>query len=171
MARSKGRSSGEAVDPVPAPQAAISEHALDRQLIAALQRDGRLTNIALARMFGVSEAAVRQRLKRLHETRAIRASAIADLTYMGLGHVALVRLNVAPDALPWAIETLGALDNFTYVAVTTGTHNIAAFSLTDTAASLSRILDERVRPNPAVRNVDVRAVISAVKFDSSTAFI
>ncbi len=168
--RSDSSSSGEPAVPTQ-PRDPANEHALDRQLIAALQEDGRLTNMALGRRLGVSEAAVRQRLKRLYENRSLRSAAIADPRVMGLGHVAMVRIAVAPDALPLALEKLKQLANFRYIAVATGDFNIVAFSLTQDAAALARTLDEHVRPNVYTRRIDVRAVVSATKYEADSAFM
>ena len=42
--------------------------AVDRRIVAALQRDGRRPFTSIARDLGISEAAVRQRVARLKET-------------------------------------------------------------------------------------------------------
>lgn len=48
--------------------------ATDRRLIDALQKDGRITNLNLAKACGISPAACHDRVKRLRETRIIRAT-------------------------------------------------------------------------------------------------
>jgi len=153
------------------PDSAPSEDDLDRQLIAALQADGRLTNTALSRRFGVSESVVRQRLKRLHDAQAVRSSAIANPTLIGLTHVAMVRLRVAPPAIDAILRKLVRLPNFQYIAVTSGAYNVLAFSATESAQELSQVLDAHLRPDAEVRRIDVRPVVSAPIYDVSYEFM
>lgn len=48
--------------------------ATDRRLIDVLQKDGRITNLDLAKSCGISPAACHDRVKRLRETGVIRAT-------------------------------------------------------------------------------------------------
>ena len=52
---------------------------LDREILAALQRDGRTSNLALSRQLGLSPSAMLCRVRRLQESGAIRGyRAIVD---------------------------------------------------------------------------------------------
>jgi len=150
---------------------APSEHPLDVKLIAALREDGRLTNMALSRRFGVSEASVRQRLKRLYETRAVRSCVAVDFRAMGLHHMALVRFRVAPGSAERIAERAAGLREFPYVARSTGTHAIVAFTIAEDAKALGDLLDREFRGDADVHNIDVETVTSTAGFDSSMAFL
>lgn len=51
---------------------------LDRQIVAHLSRDGRMSNLEVARLLGVSEKTVRQRTRRLMERDGMRVVAVFD---------------------------------------------------------------------------------------------
>jgi DNA-binding Lrp family transcriptional regulator len=76
----------------------------ERQILIALQADGRLTNQDLARMVGLSPSACWRRVKRLEETGVIlRYTAILDPKKVGIGetvfaHVSMARHSKTPSA-------------------------------------------------------------------------
>ena len=58
---------------------------LDREILVALQRDGRLSNLALARELGLSPSAMIGRVRRLEQSGAIRGyRAIVDPAALGI---------------------------------------------------------------------------------------
>src|SRR5215472_15142451 len=63
----------------------------DRKILAALQRDGRMTNVALAEVVALSPSQCARRLQRLEEIGAIRGyGAFLDPETLGFGITALV---------------------------------------------------------------------------------
>ncbi len=56
---------------------------IDNQLINLLQRDGRASNIDLARQMGVSEGTIRRRFRNLVKEEIIRVVAIPDASKLG----------------------------------------------------------------------------------------
>jgi DNA-binding Lrp family transcriptional regulator len=148
-----------------------AEISLDDRLIGALQEDGRLTNMALARRFGVSEALVRQRLKRLFEANEIRACAIADLRTMGLEMIAFLRITPAPGSVERLEAKLAAMPQVTAIFTTTGTFSICSWVVTENLESLSRLLDDHLREDADVRHIDVRPVVSAYRYQGVSGFI
>lgn len=67
----------------------------DIRILEALQRDGRLTNQALADTIGMSTSPSWRRVRRLEETGVIQGySAILDRKAIGLGVLAFVRIKI-----------------------------------------------------------------------------
>src|SRR5205823_15034200 len=67
----------------------------DRRILAALQRDGRITNVALAEEVALSPSQCARRLQRLEEAGAIRGyGAFLDPAALGLGITALVTVTL-----------------------------------------------------------------------------
>ncbi len=65
--------------------------ALDRDVLLALQEDGRISNLALARKLGLSPSAMLGRVRRLERSGAIRGyRAIVDPAALGISVRALV---------------------------------------------------------------------------------
>ncbi len=69
---------------------------VDRRIIAALRRDGRLSVAELARQAGLSKTPCQIRLKRLIESGVIRGfRAIIDPARLGLDHVAFTEVKLS----------------------------------------------------------------------------
>src|SRR5829696_1609825 len=68
--------------------------ALDRRIVAALQRDGRRPFTSIGRELGISEAAVRQRVARLQAAGIMQVVAVADPMALGYQAMAMVGISV-----------------------------------------------------------------------------
>ena len=73
--------------------------AVDRALVAALQRDGRLPNNELARIAGIAPSTCLARLRSLRERGVVRG-VHADVDPAALGHAlqAMIAVSLRPDA-------------------------------------------------------------------------
>jgi Lrp/AsnC family leucine-responsive transcriptional regulator len=70
---------------------------IDREIIAALTEDGRMTLKELAEQIGMASPSVRARLLKLEDAGAIRGYTIViDPSVFGLGTSAYVRMNAMP---------------------------------------------------------------------------
>ena len=70
----------------------------DRKILAAIQRDARLSIAALSEIAGLSTASVQRRLKSLRETGVIRGDvALLDPEKLGFGITAVVFVELARD--------------------------------------------------------------------------
>jgi Lrp/AsnC family leucine-responsive transcriptional regulator len=71
----------------------------DRRILAALQRDGRMTSVALAEEVHLSASQCARRVQRLEEAGIIRAyRAVLDPAALGLGIAGLVNLSLEKHA-------------------------------------------------------------------------
>lgn len=67
----------------------------DRRVLAAVQREGRLTNVALAKRLGMSESASLRHLRRLELAGVIKGyAAIADRRALGFTVLAFVQVTL-----------------------------------------------------------------------------
>lgn len=92
---------------------------IDRDLIRLLQADGRMSYSQLSREVGLSDAACRQRVRRLLDTGVIDVVAVSDPIKLGLGHGSLLGIKVLGDVRKVA-NNIGMLDDAVYVVITTG---------------------------------------------------
>ncbi|MBB3999348.1 Lrp/AsnC family transcriptional regulator [Aureimonas pseudogalii] len=68
---------------------------IDRSILAALRRNARITNVALAETAGLSASACLRRVQRLEETGVIRGyTTITAGPGAGEGHVVIVRIGL-----------------------------------------------------------------------------
>ena len=127
---------------------------LDTKIIEILQDDGRASNAGIARKVGVSEGTVRRRLKRLIQEQYIQVVALPDHAKMGYESQALVGVQVDPDKIDQVSEGLSALDEISWVAVTTGSYDIFAWATLKSAESLGIFLRTKVGIIPGVRRTE-----------------
>jgi Lrp/AsnC family leucine-responsive transcriptional regulator len=88
---------------------------IDRQIMALLAQDGRMSFTDLAKETGLSVSAVHQRVRRLEKRGAIRGfSAILDPEEIGLPLTAFVSIKpidpAAPDEAPQLLAHLSAIE-------------------------------------------------------------
>ena len=70
---------------------------VDRQLVFALQRDGRASYARLAEEVGMSQAGVRTRVQRLLEAGVVQIAAVADPFAFGFTITALLGITFKGD--------------------------------------------------------------------------
>jgi len=91
----------------------------DREIIRALQADGRMPYSQLSRLVGLSDATCRQRVMRLLDEGVIDIVAVTDPVKLGLGFQALLGVTVSGDARETA-DNIGSLDDAVYVVMSAG---------------------------------------------------
>ena len=96
---------------------------IDREIIKCLQTDGRMAYSALGRLIGLSDAATRQRVRRLTARGVIDIVAVTDPVKIGLGYQALLGITVTDDARRLAAE-IGAMDDAVYIVLTAGRYDL-----------------------------------------------
>ncbi|WP_159500521.1 Lrp/AsnC family transcriptional regulator [Microbacterium sp. 18062] len=141
--------------------------ALDRQLIGALQRDGRASYTALGKTLGVSESTARGRVKRLIDDHVIRITAVAKRNRvtqslaMGLG------INVGGD-IGRLIRTLAASPQVEFVATSIGAFDMLATVSAASLEDLQSVVDG-IRDEPEVMRVETWVHLTIVKESYSPA--
>jgi len=136
---------------------------LDTKIMDILAADARTSNREVARNLGISEGAVRKRLKRLEDAGAARVAAIVAPRAMGLDLLAFVRLETQPSATRRVAEAAAKLENVSFVALTTGRYNIVAFVIAESRKILADILHDEMRQWPGVVSIQTVEIIDAVK--------
>lgn len=97
----------------------------DRKIIEILLDNGRATFTEMAKKIGVTEAAVRKRVKRLEETGIIKKyTTIVDHKALGYSIVGLVGVDAESDKLLRIAEAISTHDWAKKVWITTGDHMI-----------------------------------------------
>jgi Lrp/AsnC family transcriptional regulator, leucine-responsive regulatory protein len=140
---------------------------IDRNILANLSREGRLSMAALAERVGLSKTPVQARVRRLEKEGFIRAyAAIVDRAKMGEGHVAFVQVklddtrSVALNAFNAAVLEVAEIEqchmmaaNFDYL-LKVRTKDIAAYR---------RVLGERISALPHVAQTSTFVAMETVK--------
>jgi Lrp/AsnC family transcriptional regulator for asnA, asnC and gidA len=94
-----------------------------KEVIALLQKDGRMSYTAIGNKVGLSEAAVRQRAQRLVEQGVMQIVAVTDPLQLGFTWEAMIGVCVSGNSEAIA-ETLGEIDAIDFIVLTAGKFDI-----------------------------------------------
>ena len=130
----------------PAPLPVLDE--ISKQIIEQLQSDGRRSYASIGKAVGLSEAAVRQRVQRLHEAGIMQVVAVTDPLKLGFRRQAMIGLRCDGDLQPVA-DQIAAMDEIDYVVLTAGSFDLLIEVVCEDDDHLLEILS-RVRGVPSV---------------------
>jgi Lrp/AsnC family transcriptional regulator for asnA, asnC and gidA len=136
--------------------------AVGKQLIEELQQDGRRSYAALAKTVGLSEAAVRQRVQRMVDSGVMQVVAVTDPLQVGFSRQAMVGLRVEGDLVRVADE-VAKIDEVDYVVITAGSFDILLELVCEDDDHLLRVLSERIRVLPGVRDTETFVYLKLAK--------
>jgi Lrp/AsnC family transcriptional regulator for asnA, asnC and gidA len=136
---------------------------VDRQIVAELQRNGRITTQALAAQAGVSEVTARRRLRRLQADGTVQVAAGVDPFHVGVHSPALVGIKVQRDRLREVAERLAAHPNVRYVAASTGTFHLYAEVMASSNDELGRLLLDEIGTIEGVIDTETALILRIYK--------
>jgi Lrp/AsnC family transcriptional regulator for asnA, asnC and gidA len=144
---------------------AVAEPVLDetnKRIIEQLQRDGRMSYAALAKIVGLSEAAVRQRVQRLLDTGVMQIVAVTDPLTLGFARQVMVGIRVAGDLRPVA-DALAAIPAVDYVVICAGGYDLLAELVCTDDDHLLRLLNDSIRIIPGVQTTETFVYLKLTK--------
>ncbi|NLJ80625.1 MAG: Lrp/AsnC family transcriptional regulator [Firmicutes bacterium] len=124
-------------------KASLLDH-LDKQILAYLQEDGRITFVDLAARLDVSEGTIRKRVKRLEEEGVVKTMGISDPLKMGLDTVAFIWFKINRHYMDSVIKELSELEAVRYLVVTTGSHDLVAMVVLPDRDKLVSLLNKKM---------------------------
>lgn len=127
---------------------------IDRQIIAALNEDGRAANAKIAKKVKVSEGTVRRRLKKLTSDKTIDIVTVQDPQKMGYQSEVLIGMQVEPDMLEEVASRMAEFKYTTLVSITTGTYDVFAWATLPNAESLGEFIRDHVGKTPGVQRTE-----------------
>ena len=133
-----------------------------KRIIEELQQDGRRSYATLAKNIGLSEAAVRQRVQRLIDTGVMQVVAVTDPLQLGFSRQAMVGLRVDGDLIGVA-DRLAEIEEVDYVVLTAGSFDILLEVVCEDDDHLLRLLSERIRRLPGVRDTETFVYLKLAK--------
>jgi Lrp/AsnC family transcriptional regulator for asnA, asnC and gidA len=117
---------------------------VNKGIIEQLQHDGRMSYAALAKIVGLSEAAVRQRVQRLLDAGVMQIVAVTDPLMLGFARQVMVGVNVTGDMRPVA-EAIAAIPEVDYVVMCAGRYDLIAELVCTNDDHLLHLLNDTVR--------------------------
>jgi Lrp/AsnC family transcriptional regulator, regulator for asnA, asnC and gidA len=134
------------------PAASMALDDISKRIIEQLQADGRQSYAAIGKAVGLSEAAVRQRVQRLHETGVMQIVAVTDPLRLGFRRQAMIGIKCDGD-LQKVADDLAALEEIDYVVLTAGSFDLLLEVVCEDDDHLLEILG-RVRGVPSVTSTE-----------------
>lgn len=136
---------------------------LDKQILAYLQEDGRMTFVTLASHLSVSEGTIRKRVKRLEDNGVLKTMGVTDPLKMGLDTVAFIWFKVNRHYMDSVMEALTKLDAVRYVVVTTGGYDLVAMVVLPDRAQLVTLLNEELSQIEGIVSTETSIVLQIHK--------
>ena len=99
---------------------------IDREIIALLQYDGRLPFTKIADELGITEGAVRRRVKSLIETGKLQIVGIVEPQELGWNEAGLIGISVQPDRIDEVAAEIAQLPEVTYLIQAAGEFDLFA---------------------------------------------
>lgn len=156
--------------PMHCPAPVIDLDELDHAIIDALVRDGRQSNREAARNLGISEGAVRVRLRRLQDSGLFNIVGQCDPYLAGeVAAWAVIGIVVEGDGACRMAERLAAMPESTIVALTAGRHDLMVMLATTTRKRLIEVVVEDIRSLPGVGATETWEVVQTVSFNQQWA--
>ncbi|NMA62091.1 MAG: Lrp/AsnC family transcriptional regulator [Firmicutes bacterium] len=136
---------------------------LDKQILAYLQEDGRITFVTLASHLGVSEGTIRKRIKRLEDHGVVQTIGVTDPMKMGLDTVAFIWFKIDRNHMDSVMRELRALSAVRYLVVTTGGHDLVAMVSLSSRAELVTLLNEELAQIEGIISTETSVVLQIHK--------
>ncbi|MHB1508377.1 MAG: Lrp/AsnC family transcriptional regulator [Acidimicrobiales bacterium] len=136
--------------------------AVSKRLVEELQQDGRRSYTDLAKSVGLSEAAVRQRVRRLLDEGVMQIVAVTDPTTVGFSRQAMVGIKAEGDLREIA-RRLSTLPELEYVVLCAGSFDILVELVCEDDERLLSLLDESIRSIEGVRETETFIYLRLVK--------
>ena len=143
----------------------VTEPVLDevnKRIIEQLQRDGRMSYAALAKVVGLSEAAVRQRVQRLLDNGVMQIVAVTDPLTLGFARQVMVGLKVTGDMRPIA-DALSKIAEVDYVVICAGAYDLLAELVCTDDDHLLTLLNDQIRAIPGVTGTETFVYLKLAK--------
>ncbi|AHH99833.1 Lrp/AsnC family transcriptional regulator [Kutzneria viridogrisea] len=135
---------------------------VNKRIIEQLQQDGRRSYAGIAKVVGLSEAAVRQRVQRLLEVGIMQIVAVTDPISVGFRRQAMIGIKADGD-LEEVARKLAAVPEIDYVVVCAGSFDIIVELVCTDDDHLLRLMVNAIRSLPEIRSTEAFMYLKLVK--------
>jgi Lrp/AsnC family transcriptional regulator for asnA, asnC and gidA len=143
----------------------VTEPVLDdvnKRIIEQLQRDGRMSYAALAKIVGLSEAAVRQRVQRLLDTGVMQIVAVTDPLTLGFARQVMIGVKVQGD-LRTVATALAKVPEIDYVVICAGGYDLLVELVCTDDDHLLSLLNDTIRSIDGVTTTETFVYLKLAK--------
>ena len=138
----------------------------DKQIIDHLRQDGRATNRKLAKLAGISESAIANRIRRLIDTQTIKFTVQEDLYARGLAFLAWVDLYVRGATAASVAEAASEIPNVITSTIYSTDPSVALWVAAPNPADIRDVLQEQIPMVTGVQRLESMIGLDIVKYQS-----
>jgi Lrp/AsnC family transcriptional regulator for asnA, asnC and gidA len=144
---------------------------IDCLMIELLQKDGRISNIDIAKKISMSEATVRTRLNRLIDEEYIQIVAVSNPMKLGFKIVGSIRIHVDIKKMDGIIVKLKKLKPLWFIVQTTGGTGIDTEFVARSLDDLNCLIFEKINKIDGVIRTETSLMLKYIKrqYDWGTA--
>jgi Lrp/AsnC family transcriptional regulator, regulator for asnA, asnC and gidA len=145
---------------------------IDTGMINLLQKDGRISNTEIAKQLGISEATVRQRLKRLIDEEFVQIVAVSNPFKLGFEIAGDLYIHVEINKIESVMDELKKIRELWYIVTTTGHNDINAEFVCKTLEDLNNLVYNKISRIDGILRVESSVIMNFAKrkYDFGTAF-
>jgi Lrp/AsnC family transcriptional regulator for asnA, asnC and gidA len=147
-----------------APLGSITLDEIDRAILRLLREDGRRSNADIARLVGVSQPTVRQRLDRILSCGAARVTIRMNPAALGRSVDVIIRLRVAGRSIQHVANDVARMEEVHYVSEILGSWQIELEAYVRDNDEVCRLV-EAVSSMPGVAAVETALVTRTEKYN------
>ncbi len=149
----------------------IKIDAVDSEMILMLQKDGRISNIAIAKKLGIAESTVRTRLKRLIDNKIVQIVAVSSPFDLGFQVAGNFKINIDLKKKDTVMKELVAIKELWYVVLTTGGTDVDADFIVPSFEDLEDLIFEKINKIDGIKQIQTSLIMQYGKhaFDWGTA--
>ena len=142
---------------------------LDREIIALLRQDGRMSTQDLAQRLGSTPSTVRKRIRSLEENGVMRVVAVTDFSAAGFDLLLAIGIEVE-DRNPEAVgQELAALPEVFSVNLTTGPNDLEILVAAQSFEQLATFLHEEVSRVDGIGRLAPALAVEVYKYQTDQA--
>lgn len=135
----------------------------DLEIVAMLQKDGRVPFTEIAKELGVAEGTVRNRVARLQENQTLQIVGMLDPHEMGYDAPAIIGLSIRPPHLEEAAEALAMLPEVSYLIMISGGFDLLVEVMCENRQCLATFLREKVQNIVGVQRTETFMILHTYK--------
>lgn len=136
---------------------------LDCKMIRLLQKDGRMSNTAMAQALGISEYTVRTRLKRILDSGIIRIVAVGNPIDLGFEISGNLKIRIDLKETEQVIEELTKIDELIWIALTTGGTDIDVDFAVRSMKELQDLIFNKISKIEGVLSTETSLMVDLIK--------
>jgi Lrp/AsnC family transcriptional regulator for asnA, asnC and gidA len=135
----------------------------DLEILAILQKDGRVPFTEIAKKLGVAEGTVRNRVARLQEKQTLQIIGMVDPHQMGYDAPAIIGVSVQPPHLEDAAAAIADLPEVSYLIMVSGEFDLLVEVMCSNRQYLATFLRETLQNIVGVQRTETYMILHTYK--------